>query len=184
MKGYIVEKVNPETAERENHYFILTLDTITGRNVLVEVNKDVYDAYMQAEWREAKQAERAKKCRLADGTRCKGDCDRCKLVAGESYSMEEILETGIPTISPKKQREEIRSDFDVLANLSTAHTNRVLVDLLAGLVGEERILVEDYVRKVSQEETAAKLGCSQKTVSNHRKAVFDKLRKMLTENEF
>lgn len=165
-------------------FYLTVKDTITGEIREVPVTEEVYRVYMRPKWAEAKQRQRAHHCRLSNGKRCYGNCNNCKHAPAESFSFEKILEDGIPKDELKKGVTLPSTDGDVADQI--IHNNLIanLLDLVEGLPEDERIIVEDFMAKVAEVKTAEKIGYCQKSVNNKKRKLFEKLRKILTENNF
>ena len=76
------------------------------------------------------------------------------------------------------------TDGDLLDQILHDHLITEILKLIDKLTGEERIIIEDYLEKVAEAETAKKIGCCQKTVNNKKQKILKMMREALTKNSF
>lgn len=161
--------------------FYLTIkDSLTGETIVVPVCEDIYREYMRPKWAEAKQRQRSHHCRLPNGKRCYGECNICKYAPAESFSFEKILEEGIPQDELKKGVILPHTDGDIADQIVHEELIAEMLKLVGKLTGEDRIIIEDCMAKVTEAETAKKIGCCQKTVNNRKQKILKIMREALT----
>jgi len=93
-------------------------------------------------------------------------------------SIEKLMET--PDIDELKMgNREPSYNVDFIKEYTNNGYIKALLAYIDNATGEEKVLLEDFLAEVSQDKTAVKLGCSQKTVSNRRVKLFEKIKKVL-----
>lgn len=166
------------------HFYLEIKDSLTDTIEIVPVSEEIYREFVRPKWRESKQRKRSHHCRLQNGKRCYGECSSCKYAPTESFSYEKILEEGIPKEELSKGVILPHTDGDVADQIVHDSLIANLLVLLDGLTGDEHIIIEDYLEKVAESETAKKIGCCQKTVNNKKQKILKMMRETLTKNSF
>lgn len=166
------------------HFYLEIKDSLTDTTEIVPVSEEIYREFVRPKWRESKKRKRSHHCRLQNGKRCYGDCNTCKYAPAESFSFEKILEEGIPVDELNKGVMLPHTDGDILDKILHDHLITEMLKLIDKLTGEERIIIEDYLEKVAEAETAKKIGCCQKTVNNKKQKILKMMREALTKNSF
>lgn len=128
---------------------------------MVPVDEEVYKSLIRPIWRENKRKYR-------DNEKQKEGI----YTPGNAISLDE-LSYSVPS-----------SNVDLFDIYEKQQILNKLYDILDTLILEEREIVESFMNKVPQRETAKKLGVSQKAVSKRQRNIFQKIKKMLEEDNW
>lgn len=143
--------------------------TIDGEKV--PVTEKIYRAYVQPDWKEHKQRERAKRCRDENGFRCAGDCSTCPhLRSGSDLSLDKFSEDGFD-IADKTDVAELVAEKLLFAELFAA---------IDDLAPDEKALVDAlFFKERTERDYAAEIGISHQAVDKRKKKIIEKLRRLM-----
>lgn len=168
---------NQQSINQRQYYL-----TIDGENI--PVTEEVYRAYKRPDWAEHKRRERSKRCQGENGHRCTGDCSKCKFSkSGGTLSLDSLMdEDGYQAASSEDVAEivmygllleKLYEELDKLAP-----TDELILRLFSYGKSEREIA---EILKSRSETDPSIVKMSQKTVNNHKNALFAMLREKLKD---
>ena len=146
---------------------IITLEMVNA------TEPQIMQEYLRMLWRQEHQERRAYRCRDVHGVRCTGSCSECsESCNGKPVSLEALTEAGMAFADQHSVEESVSRKLLIEA-LRVALTTLQTVD--------REIIELIYFRELSERETAARLGLSQKSVNRHKKQALKLLRELLAD---
>ena len=137
----------------------------------IEVNEEVYYAFMDPIWQNEKEKERHSRCFIA-GKRCQGKCAECAYERnGTDLSLEEMREEGydVPDFQASVDEQAVKKQLV-----------EALYEELKKLSYRDReIIFGIYFMDKSQNEIALMIGKTQQAVSKRHAALLEHLRSRL-----
>ena len=158
--------------KKNGKYYVI----VEGKSV--EVEEEVYYAFMRPEWREEKRQQREWRCRDGKGIRCNKDCETCEIYrlgkgpTGSALSLDQLFE---------------EDGFE--PNGSKGHADIVLLKMtLDSLLNELREMVPDSDRIVDMlgdeemiKDVAKELDVPPSTLKSRKDKVIDFLKEHLKD---
>ena len=140
------------------------------RRELVEVDRQVYEAYYRPIWRVRDKAMRHGGCNAATWRVCTGDCATClPLLGGRMWSLEMHVEkTGLEVPDPLT---------DVEAEVLDRIALEELVERVKKLDEEDRRICELVALGMDERKAAAAMGLSKSTFHDRKERLMARLRK-------
>ncbi len=137
-------------------------------NEKIPVDEKFHEEIIKPAMAAKKRRQRAKKCRLSDGTRCKMKCADCDRVpSGYDLSYERLVNSGYEAADPSTT-EEI---FDGIQELETLYA------ALSTLTQDDyRLIMAMYFEDKTEREYGAEIETSEKTIHSKKMAILKRLR--------
>lgn len=167
--------------------------TLKVKGKQVEVNEEIYRAYIRPVQAEQRQKRREWKCKLISGVsesgkrhyvRCSKRCDSCPYylsgqnALGNTFSLDKIIDEGVELRAFAKDVEA-----DYIEAETTQEEKQSLHKAIKKLTTRQQEMVRlIYFEGKTQEEVAKKYGVDKSAVSHAMQRIYSTLKKFLTKN--
>ena len=167
--------------------------TLKIKDKEVEVNEEIYRAYIRPVQAEQRQKRRDWKCKLISGVsesgkrhyvRCSKRCDSCPYylsgqnALGNTFSLDKIIDEGVELRTFAKDVEA-----DYIETETTKEENLNLHKAIKKLTPRQQEMVRMiYFEGKTQEEVAMKYGVDKSAVSHAMQRIYTTLKKFLTKS--
>lgn len=167
--------------------------TLKVKGKQVEVNEEIYRAYIRPIQAEQRQKRREWKCKLISGVsesgkrhyvRCSKRCDSCPYylsgqnALGNTFSLDKIIDEGVELRAFAKDVET-----DYIEAETTQEEKLNLHKAIKKLTPRQQEIVKlIYFEGKTQEEVAKKYGVDKSAVSHAMQRIYSTLKKFLTKN--
>jgi DNA-directed RNA polymerase specialized sigma24 family protein len=162
----------------KKYYYPLRRENDRNSVDLVPVTEEQYEELTKLINRKRKREQRAGRCLCPKQYfwKCDADCDNCQYYKSDWISLDQALNgfAGLGSIL----LDFLADDSCLAETIEKRALSETLELLLDSFSKEEQEIIRLFSEGHSEREIADKVGCSQKTVNNKKRAIFS----MLLEN--
>ena len=168
-----------DNQKSRKYYYPLRRENDPDSVDLVPVTEEQYRELTRCINRKRKREQRAGRCLCPKQYfwKCDADCDNCQYHKSDLISLDQILNdcAGFGN----SLLDYLADDSCLAETVEERALSEALHLLLDNLSEEEQEIIRLFSEDNSEREIANKIGCSQKTVNNRKKAIFSMLLKHL-----